>query len=99
MNDPNPPPRVPGQHVQPGPVYDDVDLDDLGISQGRVSALVVHESSFGNTHRVALAVAEGVAAALPEDASVAVVRADRCDPAAAGEVRMLFVGAPTHAFS
>ena len=94
-------PHQPGPYVpvQQGPVYVDVDLDDLGMSEGRVSALVVHESSFGNTRMIAMAVAEGVAAALEGDASVAVASAERVAPATTEAVRMLFVGAPTHAFT
>jgi hypothetical protein len=95
-------PQVPAQPTRPvqqGPVYADLDLDDLGMSEGRVSALVVHESSFGNTRQIAMAVAEGVAAALEGDASVAVASADRVEPAMTQSVRMLFVGAPTHAFA
>lgn len=103
MNTPSRPlPRVPAQPdppVQEGPVYADLDLDDLGITEGRVSALVVHESSFGNTRQIAMAVAEGVAAALEGDAAVAVSPANRVEPAMTQSVRMLLVGAPTHAFA
>ena len=95
----HPQPRVPDQPLQHGPVYADLDLDALGLSEGRVSAFVVHESSFGTTRLIAMAVAEGVAAALEGDASVAVTSADRVEPRMTEAVRMLFVGAPTHAFT
>ncbi|QIK67327.1 hypothetical protein G7072_14080 [Nocardioides sp. HDW12B] len=96
MTTPNHPLRVP---VQQGPVYADLDLADLGAAEGRVSALVVHESSFGNTRTIAMAVAEGVAAALEGDASVALAAANRVEPEMTQSVRMLLVGAPTHAFA
>ncbi len=102
MTTPSRPPQVPTQPMQQGPVYADLevdDLDDLGIVDGRVSALVVHESSFGNTRAIAMAVAEGVAAALDDDASVAVSPTDRVEPVMTRAVRMLLVGAPTHAFA
>ncbi len=92
-------PAQPDQPVQQGPVYADLDLEDLGITGGRVSALVVHESSFGSTRKIAMAVAEGAAAALEGDASVAVSAANRVEPSMTQSVRMLFVGAPTHAFA
>ena len=57
-------------------------------------ALVVYESVFGNTRAIAGAVAEGIATALPAQ----VVEARDADVALDGDVALLVVGAPTHAF-
>ena len=59
-------------------------------------ALVVHESMFGNTERIALAVAQGLRAGGAEVSVVAVADAPDALP---DEVDLLVVGAPTHAFS
>ena len=56
-------------------------------------ALVVHESVPGDTERIALAVAEGLATRLPVDG----VRAPDAPPQVRADVRMLVVGGPTHA--
>ena len=56
-------------------------------------ALVVYESMFGNTRNVALAIAEGIGAAMVVDA-VEVSGAPTLVPA---DVALLVVGGPTHA--
>ena len=58
-------------------------------------ALVVYESVFGDAKQIAMAIAEGLASVLPVD-----VAAARDAPAQVpGDVRMLVVGGPNHAFS
>jgi hypothetical protein len=57
-------------------------------------ALVVYESVFGDTQRIALAIAEGLATRLPVD----VVSARDAPARVSADVRMLVVGGPTHAF-
>ena len=58
-------------------------------------ALVVFESVFGDGKRIAMAIAEGLATRLPVDVASA-----RDAPAQVpGDVRMLVVGGPNHAFS
>ncbi len=59
-----------------------------------MSALVVYESMFGNTRDVALAVAAGLGTRMPADA-VEVADAPRT---IAGDVDLLVIGGPTHAF-
>jgi hypothetical protein len=56
-------------------------------------ALVVYESMFGNTRNVALAVAEGLAARLP----VETVEVGAAPTVLPPDVRLVVVGAPTHA--
>lgn len=58
-------------------------------------ALVVFESMFGNTK----AVAEAVGAGLAERGPVDVVEVGAAPDAVPGDVDLLVVGAPTHAFS
>jgi hypothetical protein len=57
-------------------------------------ALVVYESVFGDARQIALAIAEGLATRLPVDVASA-REAPRQLP---GDVRMLVVGGPNHAF-
>lgn len=60
-----------------------------------MEALVVYESMYGNTERIAQAVAEGLATRMRAE----VVEVGSA-PARVGEdVRLLVVGGPTHAFS
>lgn len=58
-------------------------------------ALVVYESMFGNTRRIAQAVADGMADA----AEVAITDVVDAPATVPQEVDMLVVGAPTHVFS
>ncbi|TDW24397.1 flavodoxin family protein [Kribbella kalugense] len=60
-----------------------------------VRALIVYESMFGNTERVAQAIRDGLRGSLPAD-MVPVYQAPSAIPA---DVRLLVVGGPTHAFS
>ncbi len=61
-----------------------------------MDAVVVYESMFGNTEAVARAVAEGLAERVA--VGVADVDDDAAAPAALGDVDLLVVGGPTHAF-
>lgn len=58
-----------------------------------MSALVVYESMFGNTKRIALAVADGIATRLP----VKAVEVGDAPEDIGGDVELLVVGGPTHA--
>ena len=58
-------------------------------------ALVIYESMFGNTHKVADAVAEGLAAT----ADVTVYEVSEAPRELNDEVDLVVVGGPTHAFS
>ncbi len=60
-----------------------------------VRALIVYESMFGNTERIARAVRDGLRQYLPAD-TVPVNQAPDVVP---DDVRLLVVGGPTHAFS
>jgi hypothetical protein len=62
---------------------------------GEMDAAVVYESMFGMTHDVADAVAEGVAAALP-NAKVVCLRVTDATPDRLGTPDLLIVGGPTH---
>lgn len=57
-----------------------------------MTTLIVVESAFGNTRRVAEAIAEGIGA------QARVVRADNAPASIPEGVDLLLVGAPTHAF-
>src|SRR5205085_654645 len=57
-------------------------------------AVVVYESMFGNTRTIARAVADGLAGFLPVD----LVEVADAPAAVAGDVGLLVVGGPTHAF-
>jgi flavodoxin len=59
-----------------------------------MTVLVVFESMFGNTRAIADAVAEGLARHLP----VQQVEVGRAPTVIGGEVELLVVGGPTHAF-
>lgn len=61
---------------------------------GAPRALIVHESMFGNTRKVADAIAEGLRTAI----DVELVRADQAPAVLPDEVVLLVVGGPTHAF-
>jgi hypothetical protein len=58
-------------------------------------ALVVYESMFGNTKAIAEAVAEGLSGAL----DVELVPVEEAPGTVPGDVALLVVGGPTHAFS
>ena len=62
----------------------------------RLRALVAYESMFGNTERVAGAVAAGLRL---EGVDTNVVNVSHPEPVDLAEVDLLVVGAPTHAFS
>ena len=57
-----------------------------------MSALVVYESMFGNTRRIALAIAEGIATKLP----VETLEVSDAPEEIAGDIDLLVVGGPTH---
>ncbi len=57
-----------------------------------MTALVVYESMFGNTKRIALAIADGIGATLPVEA----VEVGDAPEDIGGEVDLLVVGGPTH---
>lgn len=63
-----------------------------------MTALIVVESHFGNSRRVADAIASGIADTAGPDA-VRVWSADQAPPAIPAGVSLLIVGSPTHAFS
>lgn len=58
-----------------------------------MKALVVYDSTFGNTEQVAKAIAAGMG----PDVDVRAVKASLADPAAATSVDLLVVGSPTNA--
>ncbi|TDW77273.1 flavodoxin family protein [Kribbella pratensis] len=62
---------------------------------GTVRALIVYESMFGNTERIARAIRDGLRQYVPAE-TVAVNQAPSAVPEG---VRLLVVGGPTHAFS
>jgi hypothetical protein len=57
-------------------------------------ALVVYESLFGDARTIAHAIGDGIASSLPVD----VVAAQEAPSALDGDVRLLVVGGPNHAF-
>jgi len=60
-----------------------------------VRALVVYESMFGNTERIARAIRDGLRQSVPTE----IVPAYQAPTVIPGDVRLLVVGGPTHAFS
>lgn len=60
-----------------------------------MSALIVYESMYGNTRRIAEAIARGLATAGP----VTVTRIAELDSSATQGVDLLVIGAPTHGWS
>jgi hypothetical protein len=60
-----------------------------------VRALVVYESMFGNTERIARAIRDGLRQSIPTE----IVPAYRAPAVIPADVRLLVVGGPTHAFS
>lgn len=59
-----------------------------------MTALVVYETSFGNTATIARAIADGIAQHVP----VRIVSVEDPDAAQADDDRLVVVGGPTHAF-
>lgn len=57
-----------------------------------MTALIVYESMFGNTKRIALAVAEGIATKLPVEA----IEVSDAPEEIGGDIDLLVVGGPTH---
>ena len=62
---------------------------------GTPRALIVYESMFGNTWKVAEAIGDGLRTVIDTD----LVRVDRAPAEIDPDVRLLVVGGPTHAFS
>lgn len=62
---------------------------------GTPRALIVYESMFGNTSKVAAAIRDGLGTIVHTD----LVRVDRAPAEVPPDVRLLVVGGPTHAFS
>jgi hypothetical protein len=60
-----------------------------------IRALVVYESMFGNTERIARAIRDGLRQSIPTET----VPAYRAPTVISADVRLLVVGGPTHAFS
>src|SRR4051812_48966735 len=58
-------------------------------------ALIVYESMFGNTERIARAIRDGLRETLPAE----LVPAYKAPTVVPGDVRLLVAGGPTHAFS
>jgi len=65
------------------------------IMSETVRALVVYESMFGNTERIARAIRDGLQRSIPTE----VVPAYRAPTVVPADVGLLVVGGPTHAFS
>lgn len=61
-------------------------------------AMVVYDSVYGNTERVAHAVGEAVARGLGPSEEIETHRVTDVDPRRLGDLDILIVGAPTHAF-
>ncbi|GGC89103.1 flavodoxin [Tersicoccus solisilvae] len=58
-------------------------------------ALVVYESAFGNTHRIA----EAIAAGLREQGEVTVTSVENAPRRVSADIDLVVAGGPTHAFS
>jgi hypothetical protein len=63
-----------------------------------MNAVVVFESMFGNTAKIARSIAAGLEAALGPDDKVTIVEVGRAPAELADDVGLLVVGGPTHAF-
>jgi hypothetical protein len=81
--------------MAPSPGRRPPEPEELTMSENDVRALVVYESMFGNTERIAAAVRDGLEQVVDTD----LVRVDRCPADLPADVRLLVVGGPTHAFS
>jgi len=67
----------------------------VNMSENDVRALVVYESMFGNTEKVAAAIRDGLEGVIDTQ----LIRVDRAPAQLPADVRLLVVGGPTHAFS
>jgi hypothetical protein len=72
------------------------DDEERAMGEGSIRALVAYESMFGNTERVAKAVAAGLGL---ENVEASVFDVSGPSPVDVRDVDLLVVGAPTHAFS
>jgi hypothetical protein len=72
------------------------DDEEHAMSEGSIRALVAYESMFGNTERVAKAVAAGLGL---ENVETVVFDVSGPSPVDVRDIDLLVVGAPTHAFS
>lgn len=68
---------------------------DVTSGRGEMKALVIYETSFGNTGRIAQAIAEG----LSEHGTVELDNVTDAKPAVPDGIDLLVVGGPTHVFS
>ncbi len=63
-----------------------------------MNAVVVFESMFGNTAKIARSIAAGLEAALGPDNEVTIVEVGRAPAELTDDVGLLVIGGPTHAF-
>jgi hypothetical protein len=68
---------------------------DAGQKEEEMDALIVYESMFGNTRKIAEAIAAGIREADPS-ARVTVAQAGTAQPDAAAQAALLIAGGPTH---
>jgi flavodoxin len=61
-----------------------------------MNALIICDSLYGNTEKIAHAIADGVAAAVGDSGSVECVRVGEAGPDQLGQWDLLVVGGPTH---
>ena len=66
----------------------------VAVTMGRMNALVVYESMYGNTEQIARAIGNGLA----ERTTVEVIEVGIAPTALAPDVGIIVVGGPTHAF-
>ena len=64
-----------------------------------MKALVVYDSFFGNTQKIACAIGDAIGDALASQADVLTLRAGDVKPEHLAELSLLVVGSPTRAFS
>ena len=64
-----------------------------------MKALVVYDSFFGNTQKIACAVGDAIGNALASQADVQTLRVGDAKPGHLTGLRLLIVGSPTRAFS
>jgi flavodoxin len=63
-----------------------------------MKAIVVYDSGFGNTGRIAEAIRDGLGSALGDTGHAVLEHVSETDPSAATEVDLLVVGSPTNGF-